>query len=111
MSECAKKFNAAQLRLLLVMEILSGNEVNGIRLRDVTESLATHGCKTSDSTVLHDLESLESRGWAERLSAPNDKNWRLSAKPYQLFTNLTWGLQKATRQVAEVQQNYTRLQA
>lgn len=108
MSESEKKHNAAQVRLLMVIEILSGNEVKGISLRETTNALNAMGCKTSDSTVLHDLETLESKGWAERLS--DDKNkWRLCAKPYQLLMNMNWGLQKARRQVAEVDQNYTRL--
>lgn len=108
MSESHKKFNAAQLRLLIVIEILSGNEVKGIGLRETTNAANAMGHKTTDSTVLHDLEALESTGWAERMS--DDKNkWRLCAKPYQLFMNLNWGLQKARRQIAEVDQNFTRL--
>lgn len=108
MSEPVKKFCAAQVRLLIVIEILSGNEVFGINLKDVTAALAESGFKVSSSTVLHDLEALEAGRWAERFT--DDKNkWRLSVKPYQILNNLTWGLQNATRKVGEAQHNYTRL--
>lgn len=108
MSEPVKKFCAAQLRLLIVIEILSGNEVFGITLKDVTAALAESGHKVSASTVFHDLEALEAGRWAERLT-DDDKKWRLSVKPFQILNNLTWGLQNATRKVGEAQHNYTRL--
>lgn len=103
-----KRFCSAQLRLLVVIEILSGHEVFGVCLKDVTEALAKSGHRVSTSTVLHDLEALEAGRWAERLS-DNDKQWRLSAKPFQILNNLTWGLQNATRKVSEVQHNYSRI--
>lgn len=109
-----KKFCGAQLRLLVVIEILSGNEVFGVCLKDVAEALGKSGHKVSTSTVLHDLEALEAGRWAERISdqgqrADAGKQWRLSVKPYQILNNLTWGLQSAARQVSETQHNYSRL--
>lgn len=106
MSACGKKVNAAQTRLMLVIEILSGHEVFRLRLVDVHQALVTAGVQVTMSTVLHDLEALEHGRWAEQT---DDGKWRLSAKPFQLLNNLQWGLQSAGSQVSEVQQRYTRL--
>lgn len=106
MSESAKKPNAAQCRLLTVIEILSGNEVFGMRLKDVADAIARTEDKASMTTVLHDLEALEARGWAQQME---DTKWRLAAKPIQCLTNFQWGLQSAGVKLADVQQRYTRL--
>lgn len=95
------KPNAAQLRLLQVIEALSGNEVFGLRLTDISKTL-----KAGDSTVLRDLQAMESVGWAQQM---DDGKWRLAAKPIQVLTNFHWGLQSAGTKVADVQQRYTRL--
>lgn len=96
-----KKFNAAQLRLLKVIETLSGNEVFGLRLRDVAQAV-----KASDPTVLRDLQTMEEGGWAQQME---DSKWRLAARPIQCLTNFQWGLQSAGIKLADVQQRYTRL--
>lgn len=106
MSASGKRVNGAQTRLMRVIEILSGHEVFRLRLVDVHQALAAAGVNVTVSTVLHDLEALEAGGWAEQI---DDSKWRLSAKPFQLLTNLQWGLQSAGSQVSEVQQRYTRL--
>lgn len=100
MTEKAKP-NAAQVRLLQVIEALAGNEVFGQRLTDVSNTL-----KVGAPTVLRDLQALESAGWAQQMS---DGKWRLAAKPIQVLTNFQWGLQSATDKLNEVQQRYTRL--
>lgn len=106
MTESGKKPNAAQCRLLTVIEILSGNEVFGMRLKEIAEAVAKTEDKASMTSVLHDLEALKARGWAQQME---DTKWRLAAKPFQCLTNLQWGLQSAGLKLAEVQQNYTRL--
>lgn len=106
MSDNTKKYNAAQLRLLLVIEILSGNEVFGMRLKDVVESLTKSGIKVSTATVLHDLEALQKGGWAQQME---DTKWRLDVKPIQVLTNFQFGLSSSGNKVNEVQQRYTRL--
>ncbi|MDR2924431.1 MAG: hypothetical protein LBU76_00460 [Azoarcus sp.] len=92
--------NASHLRLLSVIEALSGNEVFGIRLRDVAQAVGV-----IDSTALRDLETLAAAGWAQKQP---DSKWRLSAKPIQLLLNFQSGLARAESGVAEVRQNYTR---
>lgn len=93
MSAPDKKFNAAQLRLLQVIEILSGHEVHGLRLIDVASAL-----KLSSPTVIRDLQALEEGGWAWT----KEERWRLGAKPIQMLANVQWGLQKAGIELAEI---------
>lgn len=100
-TNAAAGMNAAQLRLLLVIEALSGNEVFGMRLTDI--ALAVKG---GAPTVLRDLKTLEAGGWAQQL---DDSKWRLAAKPIQVLTNFQWGLQSAGIKLSDVQQNYTRV--
>lgn len=91
----------AQMRLLDVIETLSGHEVHGLCLRDVSTAV-----KAGDSTVLRDLRTLSEKGWARQ-----DGNglWRLGPKPVQIATNFAWGLTKAKQDVAETEQRYTRI--
>ena len=95
------KPNAAQLRLLLVIEALAGNEVFGLRLTDISNTL-----KAGAPTVLRDLQALEAGGWTQQME---DNKWRLAAKPIQVLTNFQWGLQSAGIKLNDVQQRYTRL--
>lgn len=95
-----RRHNAAQLRLLLVIEMLSGHEVSGLRLVDVA-----NGLKLGPPTVLRDLQALEEGGWAQQME---DGKWRLAAKPIQVLTNFQWGLQSAGIKLTDVQQRYTR---
>jgi DNA-binding IclR family transcriptional regulator len=92
--------NAAQTRLLDVIEALSGNEVFGARLRDI--AAAVHA---GEHSVLRDLQTLETAGWAQQMP---DKKWRLAAKPVQIFANFQHGLFEASRRVDEVRHGYTR---
>lgn len=91
--------NAAQLRLLLVIETLSGNEVFGMRLTDIALAINCAAPK-----VLRDLKALEAGGWAQQM---DDSKWRLAAKPIQVLTNFQWGLQSAGIKLSDVQKNYT----
>lgn len=102
MSEEKKTGCAPQLRLLKVIEILSGNEVFGMRLADIAKAI-----EVTPPMALRDLQSLERGGWAQQIE---DSRWRLAAKPFQLLANLQWGLQNAGARLADVQQRYTRQQ-
>jgi DNA-binding IclR family transcriptional regulator len=100
MSDDKKSFGAAQLRLLRVIEALSGHEVFGIRLKEVAQAV-----KAGDPTVLRDLNTLEEGGWAKQ---DETGKWRLGQKPVQICTNFTWGLTQAKQAVSETEQRYTR---
>lgn len=101
MSVAPNKASAPQLRLLNVIEALSGHEVFGLRLTDLAKAV-----QSGPSTVLRDLWSLEAGGWAQQTE---DGKWRLAAKPIQVLTNFQWGLQNAAQKVGDVQHNYTRV--
>lgn len=98
-----KNLGNAQLRLLKVIEALSGHEVFGVRLKEVAVAV-----KASDPTVLRDLQTLKSAGWAKQ---DESGLWRLSQKPVQIFANFTWGISQAKQSVAETEQRYTRTPA
>lgn len=95
-----KGLGNAQLRLLKVIEALSGHEVFGIRLKEVAESV-----QGSDPTILRDLQTLESAGYAKQ-----DENglWRLDTRLVQIATHFSWGIQAAGQRINEIQQRYTR---
>lgn len=90
----------AQLRLLEVIEALAGNEVFGLRLKDVATAV-----KTPLPTVLRDLQTLAEKGWAVQDDAGK---WRLGPKPVQISNAFTWGIASARRKVDETEQRYTR---
>ena len=95
-----KNTGAAQLRLLKVIEALSGHEVFGIRLKEVAIAV-----KGSNPTVLRDLDTLAAGGWAKQ-----DENglWRLDTKLVQIANHFRHGIADAGRRVDEIQQRYTR---
>ena len=95
-----KNLGNAQLRLLKVIETLSGHEVFGIRLKEVAAAV-----KTGDPTVLRDLQTLQAGGWAMQ-----DENglWRLHTKLIQIATHFAHGIDTARQRMDEVQQRYTR---
>ena len=101
MSEANKNLGGAQTRLLCVIEALSGHEVFGIRLKEVAAAV-----NTGSPTVLRDLQTLAAAGWAQKDSA--DK-WRLGQKPVQITNAFFAGLDRAKKQVAETEHNYTRV--
>ncbi len=100
MSDDKKSLGTAQMRLIDVIEALSGHEVFGVRLKELAEAV-----KTGAPTVLRDLQTLEEKGWAKQ---DETGKWRLGTKPVQIGTNFIWGITKAKQDVAETEQRYTR---
>ena len=98
-----KKGCAPQLRILKVIETLSGNEVFGMRLTDLCSAL-----NLAPPMVHRDLQTLEIGGWAQQME---DGKWRLAAKPIQVLTNFQWGLQSAGIKLSNVQQTYAKVTA
>lgn len=101
MSDDTKKsLGAAQLRLLKVIEALSGNEVFGIRLKEVAIAVTA-----SDPTVLRDLNTLAEANWAKQ---DESGLWRLGPKAVQITANFHSSLINAQQRLDEIQQRYTR---
>ena len=95
-----KNLGNAQLRLLKVIEALSGHEVFGIRLKEVAEAV-----ENSDPTVLRDLNTLAAAGWA---SQDESGRWRLGTKLVQIAVHFSWGVDEAQKKLDETKQRYTR---
>lgn len=100
MSDDTKNLGNAQLRLLKVIEALSGNEVFGIRLKEVAAAV-----KANDPTVLRDLNTLASAGWAKQDEVGL---WRLGPKTIQITANFHSGVINAQQRLDEISQRYTR---
>jgi hypothetical protein len=94
----------AQVRLLAVIEILADQVVFGVRLCEVVKML---GCPVSPSTVLRDLQTLKTAGYAQQTK---DGRWTLAAKPYLHVLRPFYCELEATRiRVTEIVTNYTRI--
>jgi len=100
MSDDKKNLGNAQLRLLKVIEALSGHEVFGIRLKEIATAV-----KASDPTVLRDLQTLAAGGWAFQ---DESGRWRLHTKLVQIATHFMHGIDSARRATDEIYQRYTR---
>ncbi|MCL2076048.1 MAG: hypothetical protein FWH15_06370 [Betaproteobacteria bacterium] len=94
---------SAQLRLLSLIEVLAGNEIIGLPLKEVTDLMASG---VAQSTVWRDLKTLESAGWAQQ---SRDGRWTLGSRPYQLLHHFYSGLKAVQERTAEVAVNYTRI--
>jgi DNA-binding IclR family transcriptional regulator len=97
---------SAQTRLLQLIETLAGNEIQGMRLKDVSAALA--GDAPNPSTTLRDLRTLEAAGWAQQMP---DNRWRLGAKSIQVLHYFNAGLMRAVEAADEIRTNYTRTPA
>lgn len=100
MSDDKKNLGNAQLRLLKVIEALSGHEVFGIRLKEVAAAVQADAPK-----IFRDLQTLEAGGWA---SQDESGRWRLGTKPVQIATHFSWGIDEARKRLDEIQQRFTR---
>ena len=90
----------AQLRLLKVIEALSGHEVFGIRLKEVAAAV-----NADQPKVFRDLRTLEAGGWAKQ---DESSLWRLGPKGVQILANFHSGVLEAQQRVNEISQRYTR---
>ncbi|GHU33577.1 hypothetical protein AGMMS50256_25760 [Betaproteobacteria bacterium] len=94
---------SAQTRILAVIEALAGHEVIGLRLKEVAEAV---GGGSAASTILRDLEALESAGWAQK---SREGRWMLASRPIQVLHHFYAGLKTIESRAAEVAANYTKL--
>ncbi len=100
MSDDLKNLGNAQLRLLKVIEALSGHEVFGIRLKEVAAAV-----NADQPKVFRDLRTLEAGGWAKQ---DESSLWRLGPKGVQILANFHSGVLEAQQRVNEISQRYTR---
>jgi len=93
--------NAAQQRILKVIQILAGQELQGLAPTDLARALGT-----TPSNVTRDLANLREAGWAEEMA--DTGRWRLGPKPIQIALAFSDGVQRARQKLDEIQARYTR---
>lgn len=93
--------NDAQQRLLQVIDLLSGHEVQGLLPSEIAKSM---GC--SAPLVTRDMANLQHAGWAER--TPKGDRWRLSPHAIQLSLRFAAGLAESERALKDITQRFGR---
>lgn len=91
--------NASQQRLLRLIDLLSGHEVNGLELIGIAKALGQ-----SPSAVTRDLDNLRTAGWAER--HPNGRTWRLTPHVIQISQRYLTALHAAAQAFKDLEQRY-----
>lgn len=97
-----KESNAPLRRAIRYLWILQGHSHQGIRLKQIAESINCH-----PSMALRDLETLAEEGMVERIVG-REEHWRLTPKLVQLAFAHQDELQTLRRKVEEFDQRYTR---
>lgn len=92
--------NAAQGRVLRLVEALAGYEMEGRRLTDLAAELGG-----SLPMTLRDLQSAAAAGWTEQRE---DGKWRLGPRPVQVAVRFQMALARERERIDECQQRYTR---
>ena len=93
--------NAAQQRLLQLIDLLAGHELQGLTPGEIAKALAVNG-----STVTRDLDNLRTAGWAEL--TPKGDRWRLTPHVLQISLRYATALNAGAQQWRDVQQRYGR---
>ncbi len=89
-------------RALRLLWVLQGHAFDGLRLKQIAESL-----DVAAPTALRDLNLLADEGIAERVPG-RDEAWRLSPKTIQLARAHDDEMRRVRARVEETDQRYTR---
>lgn len=90
----------SQQRVLKIMMVLAGHEVNGLAPGEVAKA-----ANTTASNATRTLANLYLAGVAEKI--PESDRWRLSPRVPQIATAMLNGISRAQGKVDEVKQRYT----
>jgi len=101
MSRATDYTNAAQQRLLQLIDLLAGHELAGLLPGEIAKALAVGA-----STVTRDLDNLRSAGWAEL--TPKGDRWRLAPHVIQLSLRYAAALDAGAQQWRDIQRRYGR---
>lgn len=93
--------NEGQQRILKLVMLLAGHEVNGITPSQIA---VNQGC--SASLVTRDLANLQTAGFAEQV--PDTGYWRLAPPMVQISIRHGTALTRAQARLDEVQQRFSR---
>lgn len=99
MSRATDYTNATQQRLLQLVDLLAGHELQGLLPGEIAKALAVGA-----STVTRDLDNLRTAGWAEL--TPKGDRWRLSPHVIQHSLRYATALDAGRQQWRDVQQRY-----
>ena len=102
MSRTTDYTNAAQQRLLQLIDLMAGHELAGLLPGEIAKALAVGA-----STVTRDLDNLRSAGWAEL--TPKGDRWRLTPHVIQISARYATALGAGAVQWHDTQQNYGRV--
>lgn len=89
--------NEAQQRLLQVVELLAGNEIDGISAADVARSM-----DKSSTAIFRDLKNLEAAGWAEQA----ENGWRLTPYAAKILRKISDRINRLMRCVNRLHEDY-----
>ena len=93
--------NAAQQRLLQLLDLLAGHELQGLAPAEIAKAL-----NVSASAVTRDLDNLRTAGWAERDEATG--HWKLTPRLPQQAIKVFNAIDAAQRRVDEARNRFTR---
>lgn len=101
MSRTTDYTNAAQQRLLRLLNLLAGHELQGLAPAEIAKAL---DCDAS--AVTRDIANLQIAGWAEQ--TPQGGRWRLSPHLIQMSMRHAMALDSARQAFADIAQRYSR---
>ena len=101
-NETSSKYHSkSQQRILKIIFILAGHEIDGLSNGEISKAIKVEPCK-----VTRDLGNLRIAGLAEKLF--ETERWRLTPKLSQIGLAMLEGIDKSQRKTDEVKQRYTR---
>ena len=101
MSRATDYTNAAQQRLLQLVDLLAGHELAGLVPGEIAKALAVNA-----STVTRDLDNLRTAGVADRDEATG--HWHLTPRLPQQAIKVFNAIDTAQRRVDEARTRFTR---
>ncbi len=101
MTRASDYTNATQQRLLQLVNLLAGHELQGLAPAEIAKSLAV-----APSVVTRDLDNLRTAGWGEQ--TPQGGRWRLSPHVVQISLRHAAAIQAGQQQLQDVVQRFSR---
>ena len=101
MSRATDYTNAAQQRLLQLIDLLAGHELQGLAPAEIAKAL-----NVGASHVTRDLDNLRTAGWAEQ--TPQGGRWRLAPHVVQISLRHAAAIQAGQQQLNDVVQRFSR---
>jgi DNA-binding IclR family transcriptional regulator len=99
MTRATNYTNAAQQRVLRLIDLLAGHELQGLTPTEIGRALGS-----AAPLVTRDLDNLRTAGWAEL--HPGGKTWRLAPHAIQISLRYAAGLQMGAQNQRDTQRRY-----